>query len=96
MADDAVTVTHVFPCGTATLPLPGGEAVTYRVATGHLDAPDTGLIDEMRRCREPTPWRSEAVRGEALATIEARQDLDGATRDGLLRHVRRTPYYEGL
>ena len=94
MADDKVTVTHVYPCGTAMLPLPDGEAVTCRVATGHLDAPDTGLIDEMRRRR--TPVRSEAVRGEALATIGGRADLDQATRDGLLRHVRNSPYYEGL
>jgi hypothetical protein len=96
MTDDTVTVTHVFPCGTATLPLPEGGAVTCRVATGHLDAPDTGLIEEMRRRRKPVPWRSETVRGEALATIEGRADLDQATRDGLLRHVRNSPYYEGL
>jgi hypothetical protein len=96
MAEDAVTVTHVFPCGTATLPVPGGEAVTCRVTTGHLDAEETGLIEEMRRRRKPVPWRSEAVRGEALATIEARADLDGPTREGLLRHVRNSPYYEGL
>lgn len=91
-----VRVVHVMPCGTASLPLPDGTAVTCRITLGHLDAQDTGLIEEMRRRREPTPWRSEAVRGEALASIEARADLDAATRARLVRHVRNSPYYEGL
>jgi hypothetical protein len=91
-----VRVVHVMPCGTASLPLPDGTAVTCRVTVGHLDCPDTGLLDEVARGREPTPWRSEGVRAEALASIEARADLDATTRARLVRHVRRTPYYEGL
>ncbi|MEZ5778519.1 MAG: hypothetical protein R3E44_09165 [Paracoccaceae bacterium] len=91
-----VRVVHVMPCGTASLPLPDGTALTCRVALGHLDAPDTGLLDEMRRRREPTPWRSLAARDEALASIGARADLGAETRDALLRHVTNSPYYEGL
>jgi hypothetical protein len=91
-----VRVVHVMPCGTASLPLPDGSSVNCRVCVGHLDCPDTGLLDEMARGREPTPWRSEAIRDEALAVIDGRSDLDGATQARLLRHVRNSPYFEGL
>jgi hypothetical protein len=96
MAEDRVTVIHVMPSGVATLPLPDGTAVTCRVTLGHLDCPDTGLIDELSRRREPTPWRSLAIRDEALATIDERSDLDQATQARLLHHVRNSPYYEDL
>ncbi|MCA6230059.1 MAG: hypothetical protein IM654_10055 [Phenylobacterium sp.] len=96
MAEDRVTVVHVMPSGVATLPLPDGNAVTCRVTVGHLDCPDTGLIDELGRGREPTPWRSLAIRDEALAIIDGRSDLDQATQARLLQHVRNSPYYEGL
>lgn len=96
MAEDRVTVVHVMPSGVATLPLPDGTALTCRVTVGHLDCPDTGLLDELSRGHEPTPWRSLAIRDEALAIIDGRSDLDQTTQARLLNHVRNSPYYEGL
>lgn len=89
-----VQVCYILPCGTATLPFEGGT-ITCRVAVGHLDAPDTGLIVEMQRAaQEPTPWRNAEVREEALAIIGDRKGLGEDLRRRLLTHVRRTPWYE--
>jgi len=88
-----VQICYVLPCGTATLPFKGGT-ITCRVAVGHLDTPETGLIDEMRGGREPTPWRSAEIREEALATVGNRADLDETMKRRLLSHLRRTPWYE--
>ena len=88
-----IQVCFVLPSGVATVPFEGG-ALTCRVAVGHLDAPDTGLIDEMRSGAEPVPWRSAILRDEALRAIEERSDLEDRTRRRLLAHVRRTPWYE--
>lgn len=91
-----VRVVHVYPSGLATLPLPDGTAATVRVTLGHLDAPDGGLLDEVRSGRAPTPWRSAAVREEALTSIATRRDLTEELRARLLRHVGRSPHYVDL
>lgn len=88
-----VQVAVLLPSGVATIPFDGG-AVTCRVTLGHPDAPDTGIIEEMRSGAEPVPWRSAAVRDEALWTIETREEMDDDLRRELLDHVRRTPWYE--
>ncbi len=89
-----VRVCIILPCGTVTLPVEDGGTITCRAAVGHLDAPDTGLIEEMRNGREPTPWRSAEIRDAALVEIDRREDLDDETRRRLRAHVRRTPWYE--
>lgn len=89
-----VQVCIILPCGTVTLPVEDGGTITCRSAVGHIDAPDTGLVAEMRAGREPTPWRSAELRDAALAEIDRREDLDDETRRRLRAHVRRTPWYE--
>ena len=89
-----VRVCIILPCGTVTLPVGDGGTITCRSAVGHLDTPKTGLIDEMRNGREPTPWRSVELRDAALVEIDRREDLDDATRRRLRAHVLRTPWYE--
>lgn len=88
-----VQVSIVLPSGVATLPVEGG-AITCRVTVGHLDAPSTGLIDEMTSGAEPVPWRSSRVRDEALWSIETRLGVDEGVRQRLLDHVRGTPWFE--
>jgi hypothetical protein len=91
-----VRVVHVFPSGVASLPLPDGSAANCRVTVGHLDCPDGGLLHELRSGGERVPWRSLAVREDALASVGARSDLDAGTRAALARHVASTDYFEGL
>ena len=89
-----VEVVIVLPSGVATLTFDGG-AITCRVTLGHLDAPVTGLIAELRAGAEPVPWRSAQVRDEALWSIETRIGLDQEIRQELMDHVRKTPWFEG-
>jgi hypothetical protein len=83
-----------------TIVRPGGVAVvgdvTVRVATGYLHDPDDGLLEELASGREAVPWRSAAARDGAVASVSARGDLSDEVRARLLRHLRRTPFYEDL
>lgn len=88
-----VQVCYVLPSGVATLPYDGGT-ITCRVTLGHINAPDTGIIEEMQTKAEPVPWQSVETRDAALSTIEARGDLDGNMREKLLAHIRQTAWYE--
>ena len=88
-----VQVCYVLPSGVATLPFDGG-AITCRVTIGHINAPDTGLLEEMQTKAEPVPWRNMATRDAALSTIRARGDLDEEMRAKLLAHIRQTAWYE--
>ena len=87
-----VQVCVVLPSGVATLPFDGG-AITCRVTVGHLDAPGTGLIEEMTSGAEPVPWRSARVRDEALWSIETRLGVDEDVRRRLLKWVSASPFY---
>lgn len=92
-----VTVSFVSPGGIACRPFASGY-VPMRVVLGHVDAEDGGLAAEVALGREPVPWASEAVRGEAIAELRRRaRAAEGEDRAGLVRlleHVRRTPHYE--
>lgn len=46
--------------------------------------------------RDPVPWRSMALRDAALAELETRLELDDGLRWELVRHVRSSPFYEGI
>jgi prepilin-type processing-associated H-X9-DG protein len=87
-----VRVTIVRPGGTATVGYADGHE-TMRVATGYLHDPHDGLIAEMQAGREPVPWKSEAIRDEALWTVEIRLGLDDETRRGLLDWIAGTAYF---
>lgn len=84
---------YVLPSGVATLPFDGG-AITCRVTLGHINAPDTGLLEEMHTKADPVPWRNVETRDAALSTITARGDFDEEMRAKLLAHVRQTAWYE--
>lgn len=84
---------YVLPSGVATLPFDGG-AITCRVTLGHINAPDTGLLEEIRAKAEPVPWRNTDTRDEAISAIETRGDLDETMREKLLTHIRQTAWYE--
>lgn len=88
-----VQVCYVLPSGVATL-LFGGGAITCRVTIGHINAPDTGLLEEMQSKAVPVPWRNAEVRDEAISLIERKQDLKADLKHRLLNHVRNTPWYE--
>ncbi|MGH1412840.1 MAG: hypothetical protein ACRBB0_05075 [Pelagimonas sp.] len=88
-----VQTCYVLPSGVATLPFEGG-AITCRVTLGHINAPDTGLLEEMQSKAEPVPWRDTQTRDEAIVAIEARNDLGEDMRAKLLNHIRQTPWYE--
>lgn len=88
-----VQTCYVLPSGVATLPFEGG-AITCRVTLGHINAPNTGLLEEMQSKVEPVPWRDTQTRDEAIAAIEARNDLSEEMRAKLLTHIRQTPWYE--
>lgn len=83
----------ITPGGVLTRQFADGAA-TMRVCLGLLDQSDDGLLLEMRQDRDPVPWESRRARDEALDAIARRGDLTDDEREGLLRHVRRTPYYE--
>lgn len=88
-----VQTCYVLPSGVATLPFEGG-AITCRVTLGHINAPDTGLLEEMQSKADPVPWRNAEIRDEAIAAIETRNDLGVEMRAKLLTHIRQTPWYE--
>lgn len=88
-----VQVCFVLPSGVATLPFDGG-AITCRVTIGHINAPDTGLLEEMRSKAEPVPWRDAEVRDEAISLIKTKSGLGADVKQQLLNHVRNTPWYE--
>lgn len=88
-----VQTCYVLPSGVATLPFEGG-AITCRVTLGHINAPDTGIAEEMQSTAEPVPWRNAETRDEAITAIEARNDLGEEMRAKLLAHIRQTPWYE--
>lgn len=88
-----VQTCYVLPGGVATLPFEGG-AITCRVTLGHINAPDTGLLEEMQSKADPVPWRNAEIRDEAIAAIETRNDLGEEMRAKLLTHIRQTPWYE--
>lgn len=88
-----VQTCYVLPSGVATLPFEGG-AITCRVTLGHINTPDTGLLEEMQSKAEPVPWRNAEIRDEAIAAIETRNDLGEEMRAKLLTHIRQTPWYE--
>ena len=60
-----VQTCYVLPSGVATLPFEGG-AITCRVTLGHINAPDTGLLEEMQSKADPVPWRNAEIRDEAM------------------------------
>jgi hypothetical protein len=86
-----VRVTIVRPGGVAVV----GE-VACRVATGYLHDPGDALPEELASGHEAVPSRSAAARDEAMASVSARGDLTADVRARLLRHFRRTPFYEDL
>jgi len=57
---------------------------------------DFGAPFELVRGADPVPWRSQALRDGAVAELGRRAGLDPALRDDLVRHVARTPFYEGI
>jgi len=88
-----VQICFVLPSGVATLPFEGGT-ITCRVTLGHINAPDTGLLEEMRTKAEPVPWRNAETRHEAIGIIETRGDLGEQIRAKLLAHIHQTAWYE--
>lgn len=88
-----VQICFVLPSGVATLPFEGGT-ITCRVTLGHINAPGTGLLEEILTMAEPVPWRNAATRNEAIGIIETRGDLDKELRAKLLSHIRQTAWYE--
>ncbi len=88
-----VQICFVLPSGVATLPFEGGT-ITCRVTLGHINAPDTGLLEEMQTKAEPVPWRNTETRNEAIGIIETRGDLDKDLQAKLLSHIRQTAWYE--
>ncbi|MEM0961684.1 MAG: hypothetical protein AAGK21_03960 [Bacteroidota bacterium] len=97
-----IAVHFVHPGGVQTVPVETAEGRTeladIRTFTHglhiHLDAPGSGLIDEMRDRRSPVPWRSAAERLGMLRYLRDRTDLPDDLRRDLLRWVGRSPYYE--
>jgi hypothetical protein len=88
-----IQICCVLPSGVATLPFEGGT-ITCRVTLGHINAPDTGLLDEIQTKAEPVPWRNVETRDEAISTIKIRGDIDEEMRAKLLAHIRQTAWYE--
>jgi hypothetical protein len=60
------------------------------------DPYDRAAPFKLVRGRDPVPWRSMALRDAALADLEARLELDDGLRWELVRHVRSSPFYEGI
>lgn len=88
-----IQIAYIAPSGIATLPVAGG-AIVCRVVLGHIDASDTGLIREIEKQREPVPWLNKQVRQEAISRIQEREDLTEGERARLLKHIKKTPWYE--
>ncbi|GAA6187651.1 hypothetical protein [Litorivita sp. NS0012-18] len=88
-----IQICCVLPSGVATLPFEGGT-ITCRVTLGHINAPDTGLLKELKTKAEAVPWRNARIRDEAISTIEVRGDIDEETRANLLAHIRQTAWYQ--
>jgi len=88
-----VQVCYVLPSGVATLPFDGGT-ITCRVTLGHINAPDTGLLEEIQTNAEPVPWRNAEIRDAAISAIKTRGDLGENMREKLLAHIRQTAWYE--
>lgn len=45
---------------------------------------------------DPIPWRSCHIRDAAASDLEGRVNLDARLKQELARHVRLSPFYEGL
>jgi len=90
----SLSIEYTTPGGTATRTFSDGAA-TMRVCLGHIHHADDGLLAEMDLGREPIPWESPSTRQAAIEAVGRRGDLDPELRDRLVRHIRRTPYYEG-
>ena len=87
-----ITTLYVTAGGVATVPFQGGH-VTCRVTLGHITAED-GLLSELKVGAEVLPWASEKAKMEAITIILARSNLDEATKDQLIRHLKRASYFE--
>ena len=88
-----IQICCVLPSGVATLPFEGGT-ITCRVTLGHINAPDTGILDEIQTKAEPVPWRNVETRDEAISMIKLRGDIDEEMRAKLLAHIHNTAWYE--
>lgn len=51
---------------------------------------------QLIRGKDPIPWRSCHIRDAAASDLEARADLDARLKQELVRHIRLSPFYEGL
>lgn len=87
-------------CGTDWLwcPQTGLIAELDRCAglTVQTGPEDFSVPFQLIRGADPVPWRSRALRNAAVADLRLRADLEPALRDELVRHVARTPFYEGI
>lgn len=92
MADDTIHINFINPCGVGTIAFADG-AITCRVATGYIEDPKCGLLAEMKAGGERVPWRSEAVRDEAIASIQGRSFMGEAVRQALVSWIEGTPFY---
>lgn len=83
---------YVTAGGVATIPVQGGH-VTCRVTLGHMPA-DDGLLSELEEGAECLPWASKAAKMEAMDAIRNRDSLAATTKERLLAHLAKAPFFE--
>jgi hypothetical protein len=64
--------------------------------TVETDPNDFSAPFHMIHGRDPVPWRSCSLRDAALADLRVRPGLGELLRGELVRHVRSSPFYEGI
>lgn len=97
-----IITTYVLPGGVGQKQRQGGH-LTARVTLGHIFAPD-GVVAEMNgelvgaafsTSPDPIPWIDKATRDDAAAQVERMAGLKDDMRQALVKHIRKSAYFEG-